>query len=170
MASYEALYGRPCRSPVCWTDVGEPGLVGPNLVRSTTEKIKVIRQKLITTQSRQKSYANKRNRPLSFQIGTVAYRLALPPQLDRVHNVFHVSMLRKYIAHPTHVINWEDVTLNDDTTFEEQPVEIQDHSEKNIRGKTIKLVRVLWRHQGNEESTWERENAVRKNYPHLFPS
>ncbi|XP_058219910.1 uncharacterized protein LOC131330378 [Rhododendron vialii] len=103
------------------------------------------------------------------KIGEVAYRLALPPQIDRVHNVIHVSMLRKYMSHPSHILNWEEITLNEDTTFDEQPVEIQDYSEKNIRGKTIKLVRILWRHQGIKESTWERADTMRTNYPYLFP-
>ena len=78
-------------------------------------------------------------------------------------------MLRKYMAHPSHVINWEDVTVDEDTTFEEKPVAIEDHSEKVIRGKRIKLVRVLWRHRGVEESTWEREDVMRENYKELFP-
>lgn len=160
----------------------------------------------MTAQSRQKSYADKRTRQLTFQagdhvflkikprcgvirfgkkgklslcyigpfeilerIGEVVYRLALPPQLDRVHNLFHVSMLRKYMSHPSHIINWENVTLNEDITFEEQPVKIQDHSEKCIRGKTIKLVRILWRCHGIEESMWERADVMRNNYPYLFP-
>ncbi|XP_058211653.1 uncharacterized protein LOC131323831 [Rhododendron vialii] len=60
------------------------------------------------------------------KIGKVAYCLALPPQLDRVHNVFHVSMLRKYLALPTHVFNWEDISIEEDVTYEEEPIEIQD--------------------------------------------
>lgn len=104
------------------------------------------------------------------KVGEVAYRLALPPQIDRVHNVFHVSMLRKYMSHPSHILNWEEVTLNDDTTFDELPVEIQDYSEKKTRGRTIQLVRILWRHRGIEESTWKRADTMRTNYPYLFPS
>ncbi|XP_058189176.1 uncharacterized protein LOC131306769 [Rhododendron vialii] len=73
------------------------------------------------------------------KIGKVAYRLVLPPQLDRVHNMFHVSMLRKYLALPTHVLNWEDLTIEEDATYEEEPIEIQDQSEKTIRNKTVKL-------------------------------
>ncbi|XP_058180201.1 transposon Ty3-G Gag-Pol polyprotein [Rhododendron vialii] len=130
MAPYEALYGQPCRSPVCWVELGETSLLGPELVRGTTEKIETIRQRLLAAQSRQKSYVDKRTKPLTFQIlekiGEVTYRLALPPQLDRVHNMFHVSMLRKYITHPSHIINRENVELNENVTLEEQPVEIQD--------------------------------------------
>ena len=60
MAPFEALYGRPCRSSVCWTEVGEVSMIGPDMMRETTEKIKTIRQRLLTAQSRQKSYADKR--------------------------------------------------------------------------------------------------------------
>ena len=133
MAPYEALYGRPCRSPLCWTEVGESSITGPDLIRDTSEKVSLIRQRLFTAQSRQKSYADVRRRPLEFEvrdhfflkvmpkrgvvrfgkrgklsprfigpfeilerIGTVAYRLALPPSMSSVHEVFHVSMLHKY--------------------------------------------------------------------------
>ncbi|XP_058202926.1 uncharacterized protein LOC131317387 [Rhododendron vialii] len=100
----------------------------------------------------------------------VAYCLALPPQLDKVHNVCHVSMLRKYLALPTHVLNWEDITIEEDAMYEEEPIEIQDQSEKIIRNKTIKLVRVLWKHRGSGETKWEREETMKANYPHLFES
>ena len=130
LAPYEALYGRPCRSPLCWTEVGESSITGPDLIRDTFEKVSLIRQRLLTAQSRQKSYADVRRRPLEFEvgdhvflkvmpkrgvvrfgnrgklsprfigpfeilerIGTFAYRLALPPSMSGVHEVFHVSML-----------------------------------------------------------------------------
>ena len=89
-------------------------------------------------------------------MGEVAYRLALSPQLAGIYNVFHVSMLRKYIADPSHVLKWEEISLDKDVTFKEGPVAIQDSREKNLRGKTVHLVKVLWRHRGIEESTWER--------------
>ena len=69
MAPFEALYGRPCRSPVCWAEVGDRSLLGPELVRETTEKIALIRERLRTAQSRQKSYADRRRRPLEFAVG-----------------------------------------------------------------------------------------------------
>ena len=69
MTPYEALYGRPCRSPICWTEVGEAPLLGPELVQETTEKVKLIRQRLETAQSKQKSYAAKRRRPLAIKVG-----------------------------------------------------------------------------------------------------
>ena len=69
MASYEALYGRTCRSPICWTEVGESSITGPDLIRDTFEKVSLILQHLFTAQSRQKSYADVRCRPLEFEVG-----------------------------------------------------------------------------------------------------
>ena len=69
MAPYEALYGRPCRSPICWTEVGESSITGLDMIRDTSEKVSLTRQRLLTAQSRQKSYANRRRRPLEFEVG-----------------------------------------------------------------------------------------------------
>ena len=69
MAPYEALYGRPCRSPICWTEVGERTTTGPELVRDTSENVDLIRKRLLTAQSRQRSYADGRRRPLEFEVG-----------------------------------------------------------------------------------------------------
>ena len=69
MAPYEALYGRPCRSPLCWTEVGESSITGLDLIRDTSEKVSLIRQRLLTAHSRQKSYADVRRRPLEFEVG-----------------------------------------------------------------------------------------------------
>ncbi|XP_028104271.1 nucleosome assembly protein 1;3-like [Camellia sinensis] len=100
----------------------------------------------------------------------MVYHLALPPQLAGVHNVFYVSMLQKYEPHPSQIINWEKINLDEDVTFEKNPVKILDRREKKLRGKTIPLVRVLWRQRGMEELTWEREDMIRANYPLLFES
>ncbi|GKE69699.1 hypothetical protein Tco_1527771, partial [Tanacetum coccineum] len=68
-APFEALYGRKCRSPVIWTEVGESQLIGPEIVQETTEKIVQIKERLKTARSRQKSYADKRRKPIEFQVG-----------------------------------------------------------------------------------------------------
>ena len=91
----------------------------------------------------------------------------MPPQLGNVHNVFHVSQLRKCKPDPSHVIEWADIEIADDVSYEEKPVRIIDVREQVLRGKTIRLVRVLWQHHG-AESTWEREDEVRAKYPDLF--
>ena len=69
MEPYEALYERPCRSPICWIEVGESSITDPNLIRDTSEKVDLIRKRLLTAQSRQKNYADRRRRPLEFEVG-----------------------------------------------------------------------------------------------------
>ena len=101
-------------------------------------------------------------------VGIVAYRLALPSSLSSVHDVFHVSMLRKYTPDPTHVVDWSELVVDIDETFEEEPVRIMDSRDQVFRRKTVRLVKVLWRHRGAEEATWEREDTMRTAYPFLF--
>ena len=101
-------------------------------------------------------------------VGTVAYRLALPPSMSGVHEVFHVSILRKYTPDPAHVVDWGDITIDTYGTFEEGPVRIMDSRDQVLRRKTVRLVKVLWQHRGVEEATWEREDTMRVTYPFLF--
>ena len=101
-------------------------------------------------------------------VGIVAYRLALSPSLSSVHEVFHVSMLRKYTPNPTHVVDWGELVVDADGTFKEGPVCIMDSREQVLRRKTVRLLKVLWKHQGVEEATWEREDTMRTTYPFLF--
>ena len=101
-------------------------------------------------------------------MGTVAYRLALLPSMSGVHEVFHVSILRIYTPDPAHVVDWGQIEVDTDGTFEEGPVCIVDSRERVLRRKTLRLVRVLWWHCGVEESTWEREDMMRSTYPFLF--
>ncbi|KAL5538128.1 hypothetical protein UlMin_046157 [Ulmus minor] len=102
------------------------------------------------------------------RVGKVAYKLALPPELSSVHNVFHVSMLKKYVSDPSHVLEHEPIQVNEDLTYEEKPVQILDRKDKTLRNKVIPLVKVLWRNHKIEEATWEREDDMRINYPELF--
>ena len=185
--------------------MGESSITGPDLIRDTSEKVSLIRQRLLTAQSRQKSYADVRRRPLEFEVGdhvflkvmpkmgvvrfgkrgklssrfirlfeilervgTVTYRLALPPNMSGVHEVFHVSMLWKYTPDPAHVVDWGQIEVDTDGTFEEGPVRIVDSCDQVLRHKTVRLVLVLWRHYGVEESTWESEDTIRATYPFLF--
>ena len=102
------------------------------------------------------------------RIGPVAYRLELPSELSRIHNVFHVSMLRKYVSDSSHVLEAPPFELNEDLPFEIQPVGIVDHEIKELRNKTIPMVKVLWKSDTVEETTWETEAFVRKYHPYLF--
>ena len=96
------------------------------------------------------------------RIGPVAYRLSLPPELERIHNVFHVSMLRRYRSDPSHVISPTEVEIRSDMTYEEEPIRIFAREVKQLRNKEIALVKVLWQRHGVEEATWETEEAMRK--------
>ena len=102
------------------------------------------------------------------RVGTVAYRLDLLPNMSSVHEVFQVSMLRRYTPDPAHVMDWGENEVEADGTFEEGPVCIMDSQDQVLRRKTVRLVRVLWQHRGVEESTWEREDTMRATYPLLF--
>ena len=102
------------------------------------------------------------------RVGAVAYQLALPPSLSSVDEVFHISMLRKYTPDSTHIVDWGELVIDADGTFEEGLVRIMDSREQVLRSKTVRLVKVLWQHPGVEEVTWEREDTVHANYPFLF--
>ena len=102
------------------------------------------------------------------RVGTVAYRLALLPRMLGFHEVFHVSMLRTYTQDLAHVVDWGEIEVDMDGTFEEGPVCIMDSRDQVLRRKIVRLVRVIWRHRGVEESTWEREDTMRATYPFLF--
>ncbi|KAK2429513.1 hypothetical protein QL285_027945 [Trifolium repens] len=205
MAPYEALYGRKCRTPLCWTEVGDRSFLGPDIVQETTLKIKSIRDKLKVAQSRQKSYADRRRRFLEFQegdhvflrvtpklglrgvfktkklcprfigpyqilrrVGPVAYQLALPPSMSGLHDVFHVSQLRKYIPDPYQPVELEQIDLQPDLTYQPDPVRIVERDAKILRNKRIPIVKVEWAQSPDGEFTWELESDIRKSYPYLF--
>ena len=194
-----------CRSPICWTVVGESPITGPDMIRDTLEKVSLIRQRLLTTQSRQKSYADVRRQPLEFEVGdhvflkvmpkrgvvrfgkrgklsprfigpfkilervgTIAYRLALPASMSGVHEVLHVSMIQRYTLDPAHLLDWGEIEVDTDGTFEEGPVCIMDCRDQVLQRKIVRLVRVLWQHRGVEEFTWECDDTMRATYPFFF--
>ena len=102
------------------------------------------------------------------RVGTIPYCLALLPSMSSVHEVFHISMLWKYTLDPTHVVDWGEIIVDKDGTFEEGPVCIMDSWDQVLQCKTMRLVKVLWQHLGVEEATWECENTMRATYPFLF--
>lgn len=102
------------------------------------------------------------------RIRNVAYRLALPSDFENVHLVFHVSMLRKYLHDPSHVIQPQAVQLDETLSYEEILVAILDKQVKKLRSKEIPSLKVLWRNHSYKEATWEVEDEVRSRYPQLF--
>ncbi|KAL5736529.1 hypothetical protein ACOSQ2_031317 [Xanthoceras sorbifolium] len=102
------------------------------------------------------------------RVGPVAYRLALPLELEKIHDVFHVSMLRRYRSDPSHKVQTEAIEIQPDLTYEEEPVEILDREIKELRNKKIPLVKILWRNHNVEEATWESEEVMRQQYTQRF--
>ncbi|XP_071906002.1 uncharacterized protein [Coffea arabica] len=102
------------------------------------------------------------------RIGKVAYQLKLPASMAKVHNVFHVSMLKKYHPDPSHVLQLEDIEVDESLTYEEGPVKILEREVKELRNKKIPLVKILWKNHGLEEATWELEEEMQKKYPTYF--
>ncbi|XP_071939189.1 uncharacterized protein [Coffea arabica] len=159
MAPYEVLYGQKCRSPICWDEVGKRKILDPTIVpwiEEANDKVKLVRQRIQTAQSRQKSYADNRRKDLEFVVG------------DQIHNVFHMSILKKYHPDLSHILQPENIGIDEVLTYEEKPVKLLDRKVKELRNKRIPLVKVLWRNHGLEEATWEVEEAIRGKYPNLF--
>ncbi|GJV16565.1 putative reverse transcriptase domain-containing protein [Tanacetum coccineum] len=176
-APFEALYGRKCRSPVCWAEVGDSQLTGPEIIQETTEKIVQIRQRLQAARDRQRSYANVRRKPLEFQVGDrvmlkvsprKAYRLELPEELSSIHNTFHISNLKKCLSDESLVIPIKELQLDDKLNFVEEPVEVMDREIKQLKRSRIPIIKVRWNSKRGLEFTWECEDEIRAKYPHLF--
>jgi hypothetical protein len=204
---FEALYGRKCRTPLYWDQIGERQVFGPDIVEEAEQLVQQVRENLRVAQTRQKSYADIRCRDLTFAVGDhvylkvspmrgicrfnvrgklapryigpfkvlerkgeVAYRLELPPSLSGVHDVFHVSQLKKCLKVPEEQAPLEGLDVQEDLTYTEHPVKILETSERVTRNKKIKMCRVQWSHHTEDEATWEREDELRKTYPDLFAS
>ncbi|KAI3773775.1 hypothetical protein L1987_48307 [Smallanthus sonchifolius] len=204
-APFEALYGRKCRSPLCWTEVGDSQLTGLEIIHETTEKIVQIQNRLKAARDRQKSYADIRRKPLEFQvgdkvllkvspwkgvilfgkrgklnpryigpfeilarIGPVAFKLKLPQELSGVHDTFHVSNLKKCLSDETQIIPLEEIQIDDQLHFVEEPVEIMDRDVKSFKQSRIPIVKVRCNSRRGPEFTWEREDQMKRKYPQLF--
>jgi hypothetical protein len=102
------------------------------------------------------------------RVGRLAYRIAVPPDLVRTHDVFHVSMLRKYIANPDVIVEYEPLEIQVGLTYVEELVKIMDKKEQVLCTKTIPSVKVLWCNHGVEEAPWEAKHDMRNHYPHFF--
>ncbi|GJR22726.1 putative reverse transcriptase domain-containing protein [Tanacetum coccineum] len=184
-APFEALYGRKCRSPIMWAEVGE-------------DKLKAARD-------RQKSYADKRRKPLEFSVGDyvllkvspwkgvvrfgkkgklaprfvgsfeiiekvspVAYMLDLPEELDGVHDTFHVSNLKKCLVDLTLQVPLDEIQVDAKLNFVEEPVEILEREFKKLKRSRIAIVKVRWNSKRGPEFTWDSKDQMKLKYPHLF--
>ena len=207
MEPNEALYDRKCRTPVCWTELNEQKVIGPDIVKDTEEKVQVILKRLKAASDRQKSYADLKRRDIAYevgdkvflkvsllrkilrfgkkgklsprftgpyevleQIGPVAYRLALPLEMAKLHDVFHVSMLRRYRYDESHILPVQEIQVQEDLSYDKEPKAIMAREVKKLRNKQVPLVKVPWQHHGREEATWEPEATMRAQYPQLFES
>ncbi|GKE48540.1 putative reverse transcriptase domain-containing protein [Tanacetum coccineum] len=180
-------------------------LTGPEIVHETTEKIIQIKKRIQAAHDRQKSYADRRRKPLEFEVrdkvilkvspwkgvirfgkrgklnpryigpfkvldkvGTVAYRLELLDQLSRVHSTFHVSNLKKCLSDEPLATPLDEIQIDDKLNFIKEPVEIMDREVKHLKQSRIPIVKVRWNSGRGPEFTWEREDQMKKKYPHLF--
>ncbi|GKF34360.1 putative reverse transcriptase domain-containing protein [Tanacetum coccineum] len=174
---FKALYGRKCHSPVCWAEVGEVQLTGPEIVPETTEKIIQIKQRIQAAHDRQKSYADLKRKLNPRYVGpfkvlekvrVVAYKLELPQELSRVHDMFHVSNLKKCYADEPLAVPLNGLHIDDKLHFVEEPIEIMDQEVKQLRQSRVPIVKVRRNSRRGPEFIWEREDQFWKKYPHLF--
>ncbi|GKC52909.1 putative reverse transcriptase domain-containing protein [Tanacetum coccineum] len=162
-APFEALYGRKCRSPICWAEVGSWGL-------RDKDHLKVSPWKGVIRFGKRGKLNPRYIGPFKIiaKVGTVAYRLELPEKLSRVHSMFHVSKLKKCMADEPLAIPLDEIQVDDKLNFIEEPVEIMDREVKHLKQSRISIVKVRWNSRRGPEFTWEREDQMQKKYPHLF--
>ncbi|GJV02131.1 putative reverse transcriptase domain-containing protein [Tanacetum coccineum] len=170
-APYEALYERKCRSPVCWSEVGDSQLTRPEMIREMTEKIVSPWKGAVRFGKRGKLSPHYIG-PFKIlaRVGLVAYTLELPKKLKGVHSTFHVSNLKKCLAEGDIVVPIDEIQLDDKLHMIEEPVEIVDREVKRLKQSRIPIVKVCWNSQRGPEFTWEREDQIKNKYPRLFTS
>nr|GEW63399.1 putative reverse transcriptase domain-containing protein [Tanacetum cinerariifolium] len=171
-APFKALYGRKCRSPVCWNEVGEFHLTGPEIVQETTEKIIQIKQRTQAARDHQKSYADLKRKPMEFQVGDKVMLKVLPWKWVVCFGK-RGKLNPKYVG-PLKVIErvgsvaYKRKLPEEQSRFMEEPVKIIDREVKWLRNSRVLIVKVQWNSRRGPEFTWEREDQFMKKYPHLF--
>ncbi|GJU55289.1 putative reverse transcriptase domain-containing protein [Tanacetum coccineum] len=165
VAPFEAFYGRKCRSSICWAEVEDAQLTGPELIHKTTKKIIQIKIQIQAILDHQKSYADVRHKPLEFQVGDwVMLKVSLWKGVIRygkqgkVHSTFHVSNLKKCLSDEPLAIPVDEIHIDDKLHFLKEPVEIMDHEVKRLKQSHIPIIKVRWNSRRGPEFTWERED------------
>jgi hypothetical protein len=196
MSPFETLYDRKCRTPLFLDHTRGRQFFRPEPIQEAEEQVRIIRENLRIAQTRQKSYADNRRRPLEFEegdhvylkvsplrgmrrfkvkgkwpprfigqfrvfrrVGAMAYQLELPVNLSDVHNVFHVSQLKKILRVPEEQLPMEELSVQGDLTYTEYPIKILDTLTRVTRNKVIKMCKVQWSHHGEDEATWEQKKS-----------
>ncbi|KAJ9541992.1 hypothetical protein OSB04_028498 [Centaurea solstitialis] len=173
MPPYEMLYGRRCRTPVCWGEVGQRELGSTEIVQKTTESIELIRERLKTAQSRQKSYADKRRSDLEFSVGDDVL-LKVSPWKGVIRFRKRGKLGPRFIgpfkclADETAHIPIDDIQVDERLNYVERLIAVLEMKTKTLRNKEIGLVKVEWEHRKGSEWTWELEAEMRASYPELF--
>lgn len=170
MASFEDLYGRRCRTPLCWHESGESVVLGPEIVQQTSEKVKMIREKMKVSQSRQKSYHDKRGKDIEFQEGNHVFLKVNPvtgvgrPLMSRKLTSMFMGpyQISKRIGVAAYVQERDNLTVGT------SPMRIEDRELKQLHGKEIALVKVAWGGPAGGNVTWELESQMKESYPELF--
>ncbi|GJR20811.1 putative reverse transcriptase domain-containing protein, partial [Tanacetum coccineum] len=178
-APFKALYRRKCRLPICWSEVGDAQLTGPEMIRETTEMIVQIKNRLLAARSRQKSYADVRRKPLEFEVGNKVM-LKVSPWKGVVRFGKHGKLSPRYIgpfkilsrlgvlSNEDLIILLDEVRIDEKLHFIEEPIEIMDREVKQLKQSRIPIVKVRWNSSRGPEYTWEWEDQMWKKYPHLF--
>ncbi|KAJ9539354.1 hypothetical protein OSB04_032087 [Centaurea solstitialis] len=174
MPPYEMLYGRRCRTPICWGEVGQRVLGSTEVVQQTTEHIQRIRERLRTAQSltleRSDSFSQEgqawaplyRTLTVLARVGKVAYRLELPEVLGQIHDTFHVSQLRKCLADESVHVPLDDIQVDESLNYVEKPIAVIERKVKQLQNKEVGIVKVQWQHRKGSEWTWEPEAEMRE--------
>nr|ABA94769.1 retrotransposon protein, putative, Ty3-gypsy subclass [Oryza sativa Japonica Group] len=185
MSPNEAMFGRKCRTPLCWNEVGKALVFGPDILKSAEEQVKLIRERLKTAQNRQKNYADNRRRDLEFEEGDHVYlrvsplrgmrRFGMSGKLaPRYIGPYLITARRGEVAYQLELPEEEQVPLGNielekNLTYKERPIKVLEEAERQTRRKTIKFYKVQWSNHSEDEATWEREDLLRAEFPDLLP-
>ncbi|KAG7559449.1 Integrase catalytic core [Arabidopsis thaliana x Arabidopsis arenosa] len=181
MAPFVALYGRPCRTPLCWTQVGEMSLYDEGFVRKTSKKIRVLKLNMKQAQDRQKSYADKRRRELEFEVGDRVYlKMAMlrGPNTSITENKLSPRYMgpfkiveqvgQKCLHKDDEVLAKIPSDLQPNMTLEARPVRVLERKVRQDRWKKTPMIKVLCDCDGVEEETWEPEARMKARFKKLF--